>query len=244
MTRPALAEARIREDFDEIARLSEAHGAHDRYDAYLAGVVPPDARDILDVGCGLGRLAARLAAPHRRVTGIDLSPGMVSRAARLAGPSSSLRFRCGDVLAMDLPPAAFDCVISAATFHHLPTDTAVARMVSLLRPEGTLVIHDLRADDGWLDLMGSVLDRLASDLGRFLVTGRLREPRVLREAWARHGAGERYLSQREARALADRLLPGATVVRHRYWRYTLVWRNRARGRDATVGKGAGWTQPG
>ena len=38
-------------------------------------------------------------------------------------------------------------------------------------------------------------------------------------------AGERYLTMREARALARRLGPSANVARHRYWRYTLVWRS-------------------
>lgn len=225
MSRPALAvEERIREDFDEIARLCEAHGESDRYDRYLASLVPSDARDVLDVGCGLGRLATRLASPHRRVTGIDLAPGMVARAARRAGASPGLHFRCGDFMTLDLPPAGFDCVISAAALHHMPMQAAVDRMARLLRRPGTLVIHDLRSDDGPLDHLGSALDLLARVSGRFLRTGRLREPRALREAWARHGAGERYLTMRDARALAGRLGSGATVVRHRYWRYTLVWR--------------------
>jgi hypothetical protein len=34
---------------------------------------------------------------------------------------------------------------------------------------------------------------------------------------------ETYHSLREAKSLADRLLPGARVFNHWGWRYTLVW---------------------
>jgi SAM-dependent methyltransferase len=154
---------------------------------------------------------------------------MVARAARRAGGSPDLRFRCGDFMTMDLPAAGFDCVISAAALHHMPMPAAVDRMARLLRRPGTLVIHDLRADDGLLDRAGSAFDLCARAFLRLLRTGRLRERRVVREAWARHGAGERYLTMRDVRALAGRLGPGATVVRHRYWRYTLTWRNAGGG---------------
>ena len=47
--------------------------------------------------------------------------------------------------------------------------------------------------------------------------------RELRNAWIRHGAGERYLTLSEARALAARMLPGSRVYNHWLWRYTVVW---------------------
>jgi hypothetical protein len=47
-------------------------------------------------------------------------------------------------------------------------------------------------------------------------------PRAVRRAWARHGAGERYLTLPEASALAARL-PGARVTGHWLWRYTFIW---------------------
>jgi hypothetical protein len=47
--------------------------------------------------------------------------------------------------------------------------------------------------------------------------------RKARRIWARHGRGETYLSLAEANGLADRVLPGARVVNHWLWRYTIVW---------------------
>jgi SAM-dependent methyltransferase len=233
------ASHRVREDFDAIARLSDTHPHRDRHEDEVAEHVPAGARAILDVGCGLGALAARLAAPGRTVTGIDLSPEMIARASRLVAGRPGLDFRCGDFLTMDLPAGGYDCVISAATLHHMPADAAVARMVWLLAPGGTLVIQDLRRDQGLGDRLGTVADLAARALERLVRTGRLREPRPVREAWARHGAGERYLSMAEVRTLAARRLPGARVRRHRYWRYSIVWQNPPLGLGADRARGVG-----
>ena len=211
---------RVRNDFDEIARLSDCHGGGtDRYDSFLLSLVPIDAASILDVGCGLGRLTAKLATHNREVTGVDLSPEMIAR----AGKQGRATFLCGDFLERDLAAQQFDCVISAATLHHMPEDVAVPRMVELLRPGGRLVIHDIRADAGmgeWI-LSNFALAQVAAL--RLLRIGRLRSPRAVREAWARHCADEKYLTQREAEALGARLLPGARLFYHWLWSYTIVW---------------------
>lgn len=113
-----MSETQIRNDFDEIARLSGMHrGRDDRYDKFLAGLVPCDAREVLDVGCGLGRLAARLAASGRSVTGIDLSAEMIARAKTLEDEAGRLQFLSGNFLEVEFPNNTFDCVISSAALH-------------------------------------------------------------------------------------------------------------------------------
>ena len=215
---------RVRNDFDQIARLSDCHvGGGERYDSFLLSLVPADAVSVLDIGCGLGRLAVKLATRTRRVTGVDLSPEMIARAQKDTRGAENLTFLCGDFLERDFTPQQFDFVISAATLHHMPENVAVPRMVELLRPGGRLVIHDVRPDAGLGErIMGNFALAQVVAL-RLWRTGWVRNPRPLREAWARHCADEKYLTQREAEALAARLLPGARIFHHWLWSYTIVW---------------------
>ncbi|MEP6911610.1 MAG: class I SAM-dependent methyltransferase [bacterium] len=214
----------VRNDFDEIARLTDCHvGGGERYDSFLLSLVPVDAVSILDIGCGLGRLATKLATHNRQVTGVDLSPEMIARAQQDSRGDQNLTFLCGDFLDENLTKRQFDFVISAAVLHHVPANVAVPRMAELLRPGGRLVIHDVRSNTGLAEhIMGNFA--LAQVLAlRLLRTRRVLPPRPLREAWARHTAEETYLTQPEAKALAARLLPGARVFHHWLWSYTIVW---------------------
>ena len=214
---------RIRNDFDEIARLTDCLGGGDRYDSFLLSQVPACAVSVLDIGCGLGRLTAKLAIPNREVTGVDLSPEMIRRARKEDREARHLTFLCGDFLERDFTAQQFDCVISAAALHHMPEDVAVPRMAELLRPGGRLVIHDIRSDAGLGERVLSNFAFAQVAALRLWRTGRLRNPRAVREAWERHCADETYLSRREAEVLAARLLPGARLFYHWLWSYTIVW---------------------
>lgn len=214
----------VKTDFDEIARLSDGRASRtDRYESFLASLVPLDAVDILDVGCGVGHLTEAIATGDRDVVGLDLSPEMIARARLHRDAAGRLSFVVGDFLEHDFGPREFDCVISVAALHHMRLDDAVARMAGLLRPGGRLIVQDLRRDTRMPETIRAYAALAHLAIGRLVRTGRLRNPRALREAWARHVAGETYLSLDEARALADRLLPGARVFDHWLWRYTIVW---------------------
>jgi len=215
---------RIRNDFDQIARLSDCHAVGgDRYHSFLLSLVPVSALSVLDVGCGLGRLTVKLAIPNREVTGVDLSPEMIARARKEGRGALHLTFHCGDFLERNFTAQQFDCVISAATLHHMPENVAVPRMVELLRPGGRLVIHDIRSDAGIGERVLSNFAMAQVAALRLLRTGRLRSPRAVREAWDQHCADEKYLTRREASVLAARLLPGARLFYHWLWSYTIVW---------------------
>src|SRR5207253_9700841 len=98
---------KVRSDFDEIAVLTGESGS-DRYDTFIAGLVPAAAVDVLDVGCGAGRLSRAVAMDNRRVTGIDLSPMMIA-AAQAAG-TRRVSVVCGDFLAQAFGAARSYCV--------------------------------------------------------------------------------------------------------------------------------------
>jgi len=215
--------ASIRGDFDQIACLSDGREHDNRYFSLLASFVPRDAKRVLDIGCGLGLLTARLASRDRHITGVDLSPEMIARARKKSTDAGRFLFLCGDFLEQGFTSEQFDCVISAAALHHMPTTIAVPRMMELVRPGGRLIIHDVRRDEGLYDQIRSHFALAQEASLRLLRTGWPRSPRAVRLAWERHCAGEKYLTFREAREMAGRFLPHAALFYHWLWRYTIVW---------------------
>ncbi len=105
---------------------------------------------VLDVGCGVGRLARTLHAKCATYTGVDISESMVAEARRRHGDLAGVRFIVGDGLT--LPPAAcdqtYDFIISLAVFIHCPADVVASIVKSAyqqLAPGGEFRFQ-LRAD--------------------------------------------------------------------------------------------------
>ncbi|RYP88769.1 class I SAM-dependent methyltransferase [Nocardioides guangzhouensis] len=96
--------------------------------------------DVLDGGCGAGRMAGLLTDRGCRVQGVDLSPGMV-RAARHAHPD--IPIGVASLTALPFGDATFDGLLYwYSTIHvpdrKLPTVSREARRV--LRPDGHLLV--------------------------------------------------------------------------------------------------------
>lgn len=85
------------------------------------------------------------------------------------------------------------------------------------------MVHDLRSAAGVLNRTSLAVAGVVNCVERLVSNGRLFQERALRDAWAKHGTGETYLSMTQVRALANGLLPSAAVHRHWFWMYTIVW---------------------
>ncbi|GLY08435.1 class I SAM-dependent methyltransferase [Actinoplanes sp. NBRC 101535] len=106
--------------------------------------LPAGPLDVLDVGTGSGQVAMTLAGIGHRVTGIDLSEGMLERArAHAATAANAPGFRLGDAVAPDFPDASFDAVVNRYVMWTLrDPETALANWIRLLRPGGTVAVID------------------------------------------------------------------------------------------------------
>lgn len=99
--------------------------------------------DGLDVGCGTGALASRLAGAGYDMAGVDPSEGML-RVLRSRAPG----IRAEQASGTSLPFAddSFDLVLSVAVMHHIaePGDVrrTLAEMVRVARPSGRILIWD------------------------------------------------------------------------------------------------------
>lgn len=215
---------RVRRDFDAIARFGDRHDSgSDRYDAFLLASVPGGAARVLDIGCGLGRLTSKLARAGREIVAVDLSSEMIACARARLPASRSVEFICGDFLELELGASSFDCIVTSAALHHMPAEAALRKMRDLARPGGRLIVHDLRASTGVFDELGALIVLSYEAVLRLLRTGWPLSPGHVRRAWKRHGAEETYLTVAQARALAERCLPGSRLHSHRAWRYTVIW---------------------
>lgn len=97
---------------------------------------------ILNVGCGTGELSLRLAARGHRVHGIDLEAEHVKLAQRHGGVGGP-GLATFEVAAIEDYRGAgdFDCVLSTDVLEHIEDDrAALARMVSLVRPRGLVLL--------------------------------------------------------------------------------------------------------
>src|SRR5215475_8709175 len=130
----------------------------------VAAAVPHGAR-VLEVGCGPGRLAIRLAGRHGlEVTGLDLDPAMIQRAKvnadRMAnGDRRGPEFLVGDVASLAFPDGSFDLVVSTLSMHHWADPTAgLAEIGRVLRDGGRALVWDFRG--GPVPLHGHMPDPL------------------------------------------------------------------------------------
>lgn len=119
--------------------------------------------DGLDVGCGTGVLAERLAGSGYRMVGVDPSEGMLEileTRTQLVRPvhasGTSLPFD-GD---------SFDLVITVAAMHHIADPDEVrqtlAEMVRVVKPSGRVVVWDHNPRNPY---WGSLMARVPQDDG-------------------------------------------------------------------------------
>ena len=116
----------------------------------LREIVDGSEQQILDVACGTGDSTiaiAKAAGPGSRVTGVDISEGMMSLIMRKAaheGVHDRIRLQVADAEALPFADASFhrvSCDFGIRNFEH--KDLALKEFLRVLKPGGKLVILEL-----------------------------------------------------------------------------------------------------
>jgi SAM-dependent methyltransferase len=101
------------------------------------------ARSILELGCGTGNDAARLAREGYVLTAIDLSAQAIEQAREKFG--SSISFLVADMARpLPFPDGRFDAVMSNVALHMFPdgvTRAVFAEVARVVRPDGVFLFH-------------------------------------------------------------------------------------------------------
>lgn len=105
----------------------------------VAALLQPDHR-VLEIGCGTGSTALRLAAGTRQLLATDVSPAMIAiaRDKLAAQPLPQLRFEVADA---EAPAAAEHDAVLAFNLLHLVSDldATLATLAAALKPGGRLI---------------------------------------------------------------------------------------------------------
>jgi SAM-dependent methyltransferase len=112
----------------------------------------------LDVGCGTGALAQRLAGIGYEVVGVDPSEGMLEI---MRARSPEIRAVNASGTSLPFGDDSFDVVLTVAAMHHIadPADVrqTLAEMVRVSRPTGRVLIWDHNPRNPyWSNLMARV----------------------------------------------------------------------------------------
>ena len=215
----------LQDDFDRIALVSPDGATHnDHYHDFLLSQLSSDCESALDIGCGTGTFARRLAARCRSVTALDLSPEMIRLARERSVNFSNIDFQLANVIDLSFQAESFDCIVTIATLHHLPFAEMLFKMKSALKPGGTLLILDLFKLQGVADSVLNIVALPVSVGLRVIHHGRLLPQREVRAAWSAHERHDFYPTIKEVRTICDQILPDAKIRKHLLWRYSVVWR--------------------
>jgi SAM-dependent methyltransferase len=117
-----------------------AHEHWHRY-AFARGLVA--GKRVADVACGEGYGSALLAATAASVIGIDVAAETIEHARRGYAALSNLRFEPASAVALPLPDASVDAVVSFETIEHLPREDQprmIAEFARVLAEQGLVVL--------------------------------------------------------------------------------------------------------
>ena len=193
--------------------------------AILRLLGPVGGKRILDAGAGDGRLAVELAALGAEVTALDISPAMLSRAARRAHKNGArITTIQGDLSALPFPADAFDRVISVTVLCFVSQPLQAVRELSrVLVPGESLVIGDLGRWSAWnlhrrmRGRMGDPRWSQARFWTRRTLNRLLRHAHLDPEGWSSAvfytpGIHDRSWVRRMEHALRDRMAIGAAFL--------------------------------
>lgn len=142
--------------------------------------------DVADLGCGEGYLTVEAAAWARRVYAVDHSADVLARSKELTRRRkvTNITWKRGDIEKVPLPDASVDIAIASQALHHAADPgRALREAFRILRPQGRLLVLDLREHDEawvkdklgdqWLGFTPDRLEELISAAGFRQVTVRV-----------------------------------------------------------------------
>jgi tRNA (cmo5U34)-methyltransferase len=121
-----------------LQRIRAALPGYDDLQDEAVEAIPFESRDVLELGIGTGETTRRLLGrfPDAQITGVDISPEMVSRVRQLGVEARVARIED------PFPEGPWDLVIAVLSVHHLTSEQKRALFVEIREQSRALVLGD------------------------------------------------------------------------------------------------------
>lgn len=125
-------------------------------DPVLTDAVALSEANVLEVGCGNGRMSEFLAPQVKHLYAIDISPTMIALAKERLATLPNATFLTGSGSKYPVADASVDIVFSYIVFQHFPTHQMIAdnlaEVMRVLRDGGVakIQVRGIPASGGWL----------------------------------------------------------------------------------------------
>lgn len=108
--------------------------------------LPTDMDQVLDIGCGTGRVTRLLAKRSQSVLGVDLAPGMIELATETHVDTKNMSFAVGDAENLPFDSLHFDVVFSSMALQWCdPITPSFSEIYRVLKPGGKAILAMLSA---------------------------------------------------------------------------------------------------
>ncbi|MFH8381541.1 class I SAM-dependent methyltransferase [Kitasatospora sp. NPDC018058] len=141
-----------------VAVASYQHGRPGYPQALIGSAVPREARRVLDLGAGTGKLTRLLVEAGLDVVAVEPDEGM---RAQLAAAVPKAAVRAGSAERILLPDGSVDTVVVAQAWHWFDQAAAVPEIARVLAPGGTLaLVWNVRDESQpWAAELGALMHR-------------------------------------------------------------------------------------
>ncbi|MFC5453209.1 class I SAM-dependent methyltransferase [Paenibacillus aestuarii] len=217
---------RIKRDFDLINKnmIQEDDWNHNiHYHDYLLRFVPTNCQFAVDIGCGTGEFARKLAIKSSEVYGFDVSTITINKAIEFSQSYPNITYFAQDVLTYPFQDESIDCFSSLAVLHHIDLHNLLPKLKKALKPGGTIIFLDLYHQSSFRDFLP---DFLAIPLNKYYLKTKPQRKQTQEEilAMQEHMKHDKYLSKKELKDIYGTYLPNYQFKIHLFWRYSLIWK--------------------
>jgi len=145
--------------FDQVAAMYAAVRP-DYPTAAVAWLLPPEARRVLDLGAGTGKLTRQLVDAGHDVVAVEPSPQLRAELAAYVPEAELLE---GGAEQIPLPDSDVDAVLVGQAFHWFDQDRALPEIARVLRPGGRLGLLWNFDDDSvpWVNALADLTGTIA-----------------------------------------------------------------------------------